>query len=188
VERFVVFTTESIMVWIVEWHQPGQNEVNVTCWASEADALRIACHEMLESLPDNWDLDDSEGKANARTVNDLVANGDYRAALNEYSDFESESNNYEYSQYWNVYERQEGTHAKMPTLLLLDNPDPNEDEDDDDDEDEDEENYQASCPGATCRGPNCGYVSPDAYADKRDGTFVCYQCRMMSQVFGSTIK
>jgi hypothetical protein len=176
------------MVWIVEWTQPGQNESHVTCYSTEDDALKSACNDMLESLPDAWDLDDADGKANARTLNDLVANGSYRAAINEYADFESENNNYEYGQYWSVYERKVNSFPGLPNLLALADPDQDEEEEEEEDDEEDEETYQASSPGATCRGPNCGYVSPDAYADKRDGTYVCYQCKMMSQVFGSTIK
>lgn len=47
--------------------------------------------------------------------------------------------------------------------------------------------YKAIDPGATCRGP-CGQYNEYAYANKKDGTFVCKSCQMMSQVFGGTIK
>lgn len=177
------------MVWVIEWTQPGQSEYHSTVWATEQDALRQACNDMLERISD-WDLDDTDIESNARKINDLVANGDFKTALNEYSDYESESD-YEYSQFWNVYEQKTiKTRPAAPTLLLFSDPD-DEDEDNEDDEEEEidfdtEEPYQASVPGATCRGP-CKAVNEHAYADRRDGTHVCYQCKLMSQVFGGTI-
>ena len=179
------------MVWIVEWSQPGQSEFHASAWLTEADALKSACGEMLISINDHWDLDDADALDAAHKVNDLVAAGDYQKALNEYSDYESERNDYEYSQYWSVSERNVNTHPKPPALLILESLDDEEeyeDEEDDDDEEEDEDEiYQASVPGATCRGP-CKTINEHAYADRIDGTHVCYQCKLMSQVFGGTIK
>lgn len=193
------------MAWLVEWTQPGQSEYRVSVWASEADAYKGACSDMLAHINDDWDLADSDTEDQARNINDLVAVGSYGPALSEYSDCESERD-YEYSQFWNVVERDEQTHPRAPMLLtfqshcsncgddcddgcsLCDDCAEESMEDEDEDDEEDDEDYVASVPGAKCRGPNCGNHSPDAYADRRDGTYVCYQCKLMSQVFGGTIK
>ena len=176
------------MVWIVEWSQPGQNEVNVTVWDSEQNALMAVCGEILDLIGSDWDLSDSEAKNQAIQINDLVANGNYRAALREYTDWTANGCDYEYQQFWAVYDRAPLSNPKKPCLLSFSDDVEEEDEDEEDEEEiEEEESYQASSPGATCRGP-CKSYSEHAYANKRDGTHVCYQCKMMSQVFGKEIK
>lgn len=176
------------MVWVVQWSQPGQGESHTSVWATQADGLKAACGEMLIAINDYWDLDDEDALENAHEINNLVAVGDYQKALNEYSDYASERDD-EYAQFWDVSERVTNTHPNPPTLLLLS---PLEDDEEEFEEEEDDgeiidEVYQASVPGATCRGP-CKSVNEHAYADRRDGTHVCYQCKMMSEVFGGTIK
>lgn len=51
---------------------------------------------------------------------------------------------------------------------------------------EDSGEFVATDPGATCRGP-CGNYNEYAYANKRDNTYICQQCKMMSQVFGGAL-
>lgn len=172
------------MVWIVEWTQPGQSESNVTCWASEKEALMSACTEILDLIGSDWDLADSEVKDKAIEINDFVANGNYREALREYTDWTANGCDYEYQQFWSVYDRTILSGPRQPCLLSFDD---EEEEEEEEEEIEEEEEYQASSPGATCRGP-CGNYNEHAYANRRDGTHVCYQCKMMSQVFGKEIK
>lgn len=173
------------MVWIVEWTEPNQGEVSVSVWDSEKEARKSACHDILVEIGDAWDLDDEDIKQTAMDINGAVGSRDYKRAMQLFYDFQCDNSDYEYVQFWQVYERPLKTRADEPALLMFSDPDEEEEEDEEEElEDEEEEVYQATSPGATCRGP-CGNFSPDAYADQRDGTFCCYQCKMMSQVFGS---
>jgi len=173
------------MVWIVELDRPGQCEVDIFVWDTERNALYAAAADILDCVRD-WDLSDYDAHERATDINNAVACGDYRNAIQLYNDWESEQNQ-EYSQYFSVYERDIQTSRITPTLMLIPDLDSEEEEDEEDDDCEEEnEPFEAAHPGATCRGP-CNNYNPDAYADKYDGTYCCYQCRMLSQVFGGKI-
>lgn len=175
------------MVWIIHWHCPHTGESDISVWASQQDALRQACNEVLvDVIGSAWDLSDPATLIAAKHINELVSKGSYEAALDEYHYEQDNACSFSGDeQYWDILERDENTHPKPPTLLTFANGQ-------DDDEDEEDERditirevaiFVATIPGATCRGP-CKNHSPDAYADKADGTFVCYQCKLMSQAFG----
>ncbi len=171
------------MAWIVEWQQPDEYEYMVTLFARESDAYMQAAHDMMEDVM-SWDLSDPDIEAVAHRINDYVLAGDYKSALREYNDDQGEAGG-EGAQYWYVYERKENVGARTPGTIIF------QDSDEDEEEDEEEEEapetpYTASAPGATCRGP-CGQKSEYAYADRKDGTYCCYSCKMMSQVFGGKV-
>lgn len=182
-------------MFVLTWSYPYDGEHNVTVWQSHDEAWKAAAGDMQEEISNSWDMSDVDQATEATHINDLVANGRYKEAVQYFNDCSVNCDN-ECAMYWHVEDKAINQKANDPSVFLSDfftalNTDDDEDEDDDiiDAEYEEvEEPYQASTPGATCRGPSCGYHSPDAYADKRDGTFVCYQCKMMSKVFGTTIK
>lgn len=172
------------MTWIVDWSQPEQYDHNVTAFHDEHDAYRQACHDMMNEVV-NWDLSDPEVEAVARRINDYVLVGDFKNALREFNDDQGETGS-EFAQYWRVYELKELIGSRQPLTLTL--PDPPDDEEEEEDEEEEcpSTPWVAATPGATCRGP-CKAYNNMAYADQRDGTYVCYQCKLMSQVFGGKI-
>lgn len=173
------------MVWIVEWTQPNQGECNITAYASEKDALKAACTDLLDEVNTNWDMADEDILEVAKEINSHAGMRDYKSALLSYNEFQNDNSDYEYIQFWHVYERNLISSANIPepALMVFADPDEEEEEDEEEDEEEEDEAYMATDPGATCRGP-CGNFSPDAYADKQDGTFCCFQCKLMSQAFG----
>ena len=182
-------------VWVIEWSYPYDNEHNVTAWASQQDAQKQACSEILDRIQNEWNLGDQEYAQEAKTINDMVGKGDFKKAIRYWNDCSLNCDS-DYAMYWHVRELDESDYSGSVTLIdeslftgLLDEEEGDGDEDFDDssDSDDEEEEYQASTPGATCRGP-CGQSNEYAYANKRDGTYVCHSCRMMSQVFGGTIK
>lgn len=183
-------------VWTVEWSFPSNCDSGVTVWDSEDAANKQACTEILDDVQ-NWDFSDSDVKDCAKRINDYVANGDLKAAVREYNDWQAEQD-YEYQQFFSITQRDIQTNPGTPSLILFDDDDDdccgcdccgNEDcgGDCEDDDCDDNEPFVATHAGATCRGP-CGLYSEFAYADCYEGTFVCYQCKMMSQVFGGSIK
>ncbi len=180
------------MVWVIEWSYPYDSESNVTAWASEKDAQKQACSEILDRIQNEWNLGDQEYATEAKAINDMVGNGEFKRAIRYWNDCSLNCDS-DYAMYWRVRELDEQDYSGNVTLIdeslftgLLDEEESEEEEDEEESSDEEEE-YQASTPGATCRGP-CAQHNEYAYANKRDGTHVCHSCRMMSQVFGGTIK
>lgn len=173
------------MVWIVEWRYPAENDSSVTVWPSETDAHKAACRDILNEIRDYWDLQAPMQRDTAKLINDLIKKGHFRRAISEWNDCDLNCNSGD-DQYWYVYEVD--ARAFVGDIGLLDeslfaNDDEEEDSSDSDDE---EEEYLATEPGAICRGP-CKQHSVYAYANRRDGTYVCCSCRLMSQVFGNPI-
>jgi len=177
------------MVWIVEWQQPEVSDFKVTVFARESDAFMQVAHDIMEQVMD-WDLSDSDIEAIARSINDYVSVGDYKNALSKFNDDQATLDT-DQEQFFFVYERKENIGAQAPNLIIFSDVDEDEE---DEEEDEDETipptarsgDFKTSVPGATCRGP-CGNYNPDAYADMSDGTYCCYQCKLMSQVFGGKV-
>lgn len=178
------------MVWLVEWSRgagTAESETKVTCWSSEGDARMSACRNILSDINKNWDLDDDDQRDSAKSINNLCALGSLKEAISEYNDWNANLDDYESQRFLHVHEEKVQTFSGGLCLLHISDPDDEEDEEEDLASNHvEEEAYQASTPGATCRGP-CGNYNPDAYADKRDGTHVCYQCKMMFQVFGGKV-
>jgi hypothetical protein len=171
------------MVWIVDWSQPEQFDHKITAWATEQDALTQAAHDIMEEVF-NWDLSDPDTEEVAKRINACVSTGDYRGALREFNDDQSDQGT-DMAMYFHVYERAELIGAQRPNTILF-NDDEEEEEESDDEEEETipDTLWVASTPGATCRGPSCGTYNEYAYADKPDGTYCCHSCKMMMQVFG----
>lgn len=169
------------MVWIVEWSFEG--EINISCWSTKNEALSQAAFEIMDLINFDWDLSDPDIETIAREINGFCLNGDYESAVMTFNESQDGLNS---PTYYAVYERPILVGVKKPNLILFADPP-------DDDEEEEEEApptprqpYQATTPGATCRGP-CGNYNEHAYADMPNGTFCCYQCKMMSQIFGGSV-
>ena len=184
------------MVWVCEWTKPGDCDANSTIWSTKDEALAYACSRLLDDIYGFWDVTNTYTKDRAGLISDECAAFNFTAAIHLYNDHEFNQNS-KYAQAYRVYERVIGTIKDVPTLRLLNipaapikiqvpnfnitgkawgspipaAPTP----------------FKATKPGATCRGP-CQQVSTDAYADRPDGTFCCYQCKLMSQAFGKPVQ
>jgi hypothetical protein len=167
------------MVWIVEWTQPGQSSVKVTAFDTEEYALVATCASLMQRVRSDWDLTNSDYQARAYLISDACASLNWKEAIRLFNEWEGDGD-YEYMHQYRVYSRTPVTQLPVVHLLrslpataipaqpIVAVP------------------WKASKPGATCRGP-CKQVSTDAYADQPDGTFCCYQCKYMSQVFGKKV-
>lgn len=171
-------------IYIEEVDNVNDGEKNIFVFDTENAALEEAGSDILNLMSESWDLyDDSDNQA-ARDIQDDIKAGNYREAISAYNDYESNRNS-NYSSYISVYEKLTISGLTARNYINFSDYEPEEDEDEDEDEDEsvDSSPFVASVQGATCRG-SCGNPSTDAYADKRDGTYVCYQCKLFNGVFG----
>lgn len=155
----------------------GEN--NATVWDSERAARQQAVSEILDDVRD-WDMDDPDIEKYAKDINDYASSGDLEGAMDAYNEYNGES--YGGGLFYSVSERVllSLADAAPVTPLLFDD---ESEEEEEDDEDGDDAPFVATTPGATCRGP-CGNYNPDAYADRSDGTHLCYQCKTFSSIFG----
>jgi len=114
-------------VWIVEWTQPGQTESNVTVWDTEENARQSACADIMSALSD-WNMSDAEARQAADDINVFVGACNYKDAMIRYNEYQCESTDYEYVDYYHVYPRTPLTTPQVPVLMCFDPPD---DEDND---------------------------------------------------------
>lgn len=167
-----------IMVWIVEWTQPGQNKLHITAWTSQDEARAAACADIMADITTDWDLTDPDQSAAANTISDECAAMNWQAAIDAYNEWEGDGD-FELAQFFRVYERP--VQNKVPSIHLLKPlntnnvstiPAPPS-----------VQAFKATVEGSTCRGP-CKTYNEYAYADRSDSTHVCFQCKYMSEVFG----
>lgn len=170
------------IIYIEEIDRVSDGEITKTTFDNEDAALEEAGTDILNLMRDNWDLSDEDERHAASTIQDLIRTRSYRDVISEYNYHEERrSANYP------IFVTVSSEHVKQSAAPhdFIDFSEYEEEED----EEEDEEitpastAYVATSPGATCRGP-CRNPSPDAYADQRDGTYVCYQCKLFGGVFG----
>lgn len=187
------------MVWTLE-ETFEDNSTNVTCWNSQLAAQTQACAEIQSRIMDDWDMSDFASATEAKKINDHIKNNNFGRAISTFNIYVSNSNSGGIVYYY-VVERTEQNlfDATSPSIFdddffeaLVSNDDDEDEDDSDSSLDDDSElsessPYQASDPGATCRGP-CGQFNDYAFADKPDGTFVCHGCRLMSGAFGNPVK
>lgn len=173
-------------MWLLVFEDTENGDNGQSIWDSQEAARQQAVSELLDDIRDRWDLSDPDVEKTARNINDLASVGDYQAAIDSFNNENACGGGH----FWSIIRREVHTlHDAAPVTLI-----PFIDDDDEEEADEDEEEddpscrqgvpYQATKPGATCRGP-CGNYNPDAYADKSDGTHVCHQCKTFSSIFGS---
>jgi hypothetical protein len=181
-------------VWILECKIPGEGDTYVTVWESPDAAYKQACAEIQQIIKDEWKLPStavSKTEA-AEAINQLVADAHYLKAVEYWNNCDLNSDTEGAVFYYSNRRRvKEYLAADEPhvfsadtfgnTVIAMASPDKKDCGDcancDCD------KPYQATVPGATCR--KCDKVSPDAYADKADGTFKCWQCKMLGDVFGA---
>lgn len=172
------------IIYIVEVDDVDNGEKSIQTFDTHAVALAQAGIEMIEAMR-CWDLDDEGDRGTAIIVQNLITAGDIMGAFPIFNDWACNSNSPVY-----IFLRQEtvkssvrGKHRWIDFSQYGDG--------------DDEFNvpatlsvvasntpFVATSPGATCRGP-CGNPSLDAYADRQDGTFLCFQCKLMKQAFGN---
>ena len=166
------------IIYIEEVDDVGNCDKTTTLFDNENAALLEAASDALNTIG-NWDLCDPDVLVIAKNIQNLINKDKIFQALVEYNEHESFSDD---PFYVNVYSKTLKSAAITLHKIDFSEYEPEEDAPDEEPK-EDDSPYLAASPGATCRG-HCGYQSVDAYADRRDGTFVCYQCKLMKDVFG----
>lgn len=169
------------IIYIEEVDDTANCSKTITLFDNEDAALREAAGDVLNAIS-NWDLCDPEVLVVAKNIQDLINKDQIFSALIEYNNYESDSDNDPV--YVNVFSETLKSNAKAFHKIDFSEYELEEEDEPDEEPEPDNSPYLAARPGATCRGPSCGYQSMDAHADKRDGTFECYQCKLMNGVFG----
>lgn len=170
-------------VWTLKEEDFNNGETDESVWSTGQAARKEAAAKIQDRIGQVWDLGDPDVHDVAVKINDAVSSGDYTTAIRLYNDEEGNRNN---SYFITVYDQilHDYDDASEPEVFNYDDEDEDEDEEESDDEDDDSSPFVATSPGAVCRGP-CKAHSSDAYADRRDGTYECYQCKFMKGIFGS---
>jgi hypothetical protein len=140
----------------------------------------------MSIIENEWDMSDVDQATDAQALNNFVLLNQLDKVLEFWNTCNINCDS-EHVQFYYVNEHQISTVGCVPTAWAPDFfvalCDEEEVEEVEEEEDEDDSPFQATTPGATCRGSHAEY-NPDAYADKRDGTYLCYQCKMFKHVFG----
>jgi hypothetical protein len=181
-------------VWVLTYEYVDDGSHTVTVFSTETDAFAQAASEIQDVIADSWNMNDLDQADAAKTINGFIAANNYKKAVRYWNDC-SENVDSNYPQYWTVSEQDPARTPSLPTIFdasyftaLLD------DEEEEDastqtpsDGLEDGDGFVTSTPGATCRGTHAEW-NEYATADRRDGTYLCQQCRMFRQVFGGIKK
>lgn len=165
------------MVWIVDYEDMNSGDTATTVWRNEEAARKDVCANIINDINDGWDFSDQHSFDTAKQIEEAIQKKRYELAISLWNDW---SSTYDAGIFWNVHE--EMTHddssACTPGSIVW--------PDQDDDEvpaTQPSGPFVATTPGATCRGP-CGQWNEYAYADKADGTHVCYQCKTFNHIYG----
>lgn len=166
-------------IYIEEIDQVSDGEIVKTIFDREDIALAEAGSDILNLMRDNWDLSDDDLREHACEIQDFIRASSYRDAIAEYN-YHEERRTRDYPVF--VAVRSEVVKQYAMQHSFIDFSEYEEEEEEEEDEPTSFAPFVATSPGATCRGP-CGNPSNDAYADRSDGTFVCYQCKLFGGVF-----
>ena len=173
------------IVYICQYICDYDGEKSMTVWETEPAAYKHAAYNIQCTVQDRWDMTNETERDDARNINNHIKSCNYRSAVRYFNDCDANSDDHQ--EIWSIYSEDVNDSASDPKIF----PDSHFDSDEDDDVDDASSNtnaadkpFQATESGATCRGP-CGGYNEYAYADKRDGTFVCYACKIMSQTFSA---
>lgn len=103
------------MTWIVEWSNLSEYEFGVTTWTSEDEALKHACSEIVQHISSTSADEDDDFINTAIIINDLIKSKEYRKAINQWNDCQSNIDNE--SMYWNViYHSPKRYYGDVPNL------------------------------------------------------------------------
>lgn len=170
------------MVWILEWSYPYDSDSYIDIFDSEENALKQACADIVDHINETLDvIGDQEHNLLATDIQTYLDNNEYAKAVRYWNSSEVNCDN-DHSQYWNVYEREVKTISDLVTIGSIHLPDQDIDYEDEDSKTTAKENiFIATECGAKCRC--CINYNEYAYADKSDGTYECYSCRSMRNIF-----
>jgi len=173
-------------VWVLRRELDAEDD-KISVWASPDAAYQQAAVEIQDHIDLYWDMSLIEYADEAFEINELVGQRLYADVIFQMnnSDINMDSTD---PAFWSVSQRDVSVYPSLPTVFTpsrftakaLANPNqltlgaggippvlaspvqvPE---------------YVATVSGATCRGP-CGLHNEFAYANKPDGTYVCYSCR-----------
>lgn len=162
------------------------NSSNTTLFDDEVAAYKEACFKIQDSIRRNWNMKDKECASKAYQINLLVKAKNYSDAVRLWNNADENGQYNDHIDYCVIpkqtYSESDindpmifndshfvalglNSGANSATSISYTNPV--------------KEPYKATVAGAKCRGDH-GEYNPHAYADKSDGTYMSYQCKMFS--------
>ena len=184
------------MVWVLKNDYVNDGSVNIFVFSTETDAFAQASAEIQNRIEESWDMYDYDQAVHAETINELIIQGKFQRAVQFWNRCHINIDG-NYPEYWEVEEHDPNKSPDPRTIFppshftALSSKDEDEEEEEgiqvSSDGLEDGDGFVTTSPGATCRGPHKEW-NEYATADRRDGTYLCHQCRMFRQVFGGINK
>lgn len=162
-------------IWVLQWSSP--DDANVSLWQSEQDALIQAASEIQQGILADWDMNDPDVHAVAKSIFDNINSGNFRQAIHDWNDAQSELG-YDFPSWYSVIKRNILSGPQAVQTIFLGSNTPIVTGIDFGTENPDTlPAPPMQTAGATCRGP-CGTYNEYAYADRMDGSFCCYSCKL----------
>lgn len=173
----------------------ADNDYSITLFHTEFYAYQQAAYEIHNLIVMNWDMSDPISAKDAKMFNDFIIDKDYSGAVDYWNGCDGNCNDNVYGpEYWFIEladihingmvpkefdssfllgltdgEQSNGVVPNtVPKVMTL----------------EDGDGHQSTVSGATCRGTHQEY-NDYAMADRKDGTYLCHQCRVLRKAFGS---
>jgi len=169
------------MVWILEWSYPYDSDSYVTVFDSEENALKQACADIVDHINETLDvIGDQEHNLLATDIQTYLDNNEYAKAVRYWNSSDVNCDD-DRSQYWNVYERNVKTVSDLGSIGKIHLPKQDIDSDDEPVKNIKNNIFVATECGARCRC--CNNYNEYTYADNVDGTYECYSCRSMRNIF-----
>ena len=167
------------MTYILEWSYPYSGENYINIFDSEEAALKQACSEIVDHINETFDLfGDKECILVATDIQRLLDNSNYSDVVNYWNSSNINCDT-DHSQYWNIYHRKIKTDSDIYSIGKINFPNLS---DENEIEEESKPNiFVATESGAKCRC--CNNYNEYAYADNVNGTYECYSCRSMKNIF-----
>ena len=167
-------------VYTLTYQDYNSGDRNVTVWSDELSAQKQAVVELLDYISDTWTLTDQETRDVAVRINDLAKQGAYISAMEEYERWELNKAHGPDGISWSIESTDLNSQFNVTPMTFIDFTPPADEEEDKSYWNPNLVNppgaYQPTTCGATCRG-TCTAWNEYAWADRADGTYVCYSCK-----------
>lgn len=170
-------------MFILETSDADNEPLDTSYWENEETAWKEAAHCVQRKIYYGFNMSDVNQANIAKDINELVKNSNFKGAVKRWNRV---GTTYDET-YFNITSVDPLKDYDASDPMIFDDSHfiallPDKDEEDD----IDDAPVTAIVSGATCRGP-CKQHNSYANADRKDNTYVCRSCQMMSQVFGGSI-
>ena len=166
-----------MIIWKVIYQNFVQPDIQTTYWDDYVIAKQHICALIVDRINDNWDLTCAADVKLAEEIENLIKSGMPSAAINLWNSIPNQTIN------WTIEEITIYNGMVGNTISKINFPIIKSTEDNTSSENIQTELFVAADPGATCR--TCQQYSEYSYADRKDMTYLCHQCKTFQYIFGA---